>query len=333
MINNSNDYTFVEKVYKIVKNGMYLEDLCNVLECSLEEAIGILELCKIYGKNVELLKDNQNKYIIQKKIIKKTNFGTKPNLNDLIHTKLCVVSDTHFGNTQQQLHLLNEIYKEAYRREINTVLHCGDLVDGDYSSVRKEQPKYLFLHGYDEQAGYACDMYPKVNGIKTYYILGSHDETHYKNGKATINNLLSRCREDMIFLGQDRADIVINKIKITMSHPGGGSTAALSYKLQKRIEELESGNKPKILLVGHYHKSYFCLDRNVYGFEIPCLCNITHFQEKNNLTNTVGAYFLDIYSDNHGNVQYLLPEEIIFNQNDFWEEAGKDAKKVKQLVI
>ena len=58
MINNSNDYTFVEKVYKIVKNGMYLEDLCNVLECSLEEAIGILELCKIYGKNVELLKDN-----------------------------------------------------------------------------------------------------------------------------------------------------------------------------------------------------------------------------------------------------------------------------------
>ena len=35
MINNSNDYTFVEKVYKIVKNGMYLEDLCNVLECSL----------------------------------------------------------------------------------------------------------------------------------------------------------------------------------------------------------------------------------------------------------------------------------------------------------
>ena len=185
MINNSNDYTFVEKVYKIVKNGMYLEDLCNVLECSLEEAIGILELCKIYGKNVELLKDNQNKYIIQKKIIKKTNFGTKPNLNDLIHTKLCVVSDTHFGNTQQQLHLLNEIYKEAYRREIDTVLHCGDLVDGDYSSVRKEQPKYLFLHGYDEQAGYACDMYPKVNGIKTYYILGSHDETHYKNGKAT----------------------------------------------------------------------------------------------------------------------------------------------------
>ena len=31
MINNSNDYAFVEKVYKIVKNGMYLEDLCNVL--------------------------------------------------------------------------------------------------------------------------------------------------------------------------------------------------------------------------------------------------------------------------------------------------------------
>ena len=333
MINNSNDYEFVEKVYKIVKNGMYLEDLCNVLECSLEEAIGILELCKIYGKNVELLKDNQNKYIIQKKIIKKTNFGTKPNLNDLIHTKLCVVSDTHFGNTQQQLHLLNEIYKEAYRREIDTVLHCGDLVDGDYSSVRKEQPKYLFLHGYDEQAGYACDMYPKVNGIKTYYILGSHDETHYKNGQATINEWVSRCRDDMVYLGQDVGEFNLDGVKIVLDHPGGGSAASLSYKPQKRIEVMESLHKPKILLIGHYHKSYSFTYRNVQCVLVPALCDKTQFQQKQGLSNALGAYFLDIYSDKRGNIQYFKPEEILFKKEDIWDEVGKDKDKVHQLVI
>ena len=47
----------------------------------------------------------------------------------------------------------------------------------------------------------------------------------------------------------------------------------------------------------------------------------------------VGAYFLNIYSDKKGNIQYFEPEEIIFRPNEMWDEAGKDKKKVKQLVI
>lgn len=333
MINPTNDYEFANKIYKLLRNGMYLEDFCTTMECTLEEAIGIIELCKIYGKNLELLKDENDKYIVQKKRIKKNNFGAKPRPEELIHTKLAVVSDTHIGNVDQQLHLLNEVYKEANNREIDTVLHCGDLVDGDYTSIRKEQSKYLFLFGFDQQAEYVCDMYPKVNGITTKFICGSHDETHYKNGGATLGTWIPKCRDDMVYLGQDRADIDINGIKITMSHPGGGSTKSVSYKLQQRIEDLESGHKAKILLVGHYHKSYYELYRNVHGIEVPCLCAKTHFQEKQILTNVVGAYFLDIYSDTNGNIQYFLPEEILYNQDDFWEEAGRDANKVKQLVI
>ena len=54
------------------------------------------------------------------------------NNEKLIHTELCVVSDTHIGNIHQQLHLLNDIYEEAYKRGITTILHCGDMVDGNY---------------------------------------------------------------------------------------------------------------------------------------------------------------------------------------------------------
>ena len=137
----------------------------------------------------------------------------------------------------------------AYNRGITTVLHCGDLVDGNYLN-RPEQPRQQFLHGFDEQVGYVVDMYPKVEGITTKYILGSHDETHYKNGQATVNNWISRCRDDMIYLGQDSAAININGVKIFMDHPGGGSVNSISYKPQKRIETLESDFKPKILLIG-----------------------------------------------------------------------------------
>lgn len=212
------------------------------------------------------------------------------------------------------------------------MLHCGDIVDGNYPN-RPEQPRQQFLHNFDEQASYVVDMYPKVKDITTYYILGSHDETHYKNGGTTVNEWVSRCRNDMIYLGQDTAVTNTNGIKFVMDHPDGGSSQSLSYKPQKRIEILESGHKPKVLLIGHYHKSYFFVYRNVRCIEVPSLCSKTQFQQKQGLSNIVGGYFLDIYSDSKGNIVYFEPEEILFEQKNFWDECGKDSKKVKKLVI
>lgn len=333
MIKSTDNFELSDKVYKLVKSGMYLEDFCNITECSLEEAIGLIELCKLYGKNLELFKDTNGKHVIQKKSIKKTVSSTKPDLEGLTATKLLVISDTHIGNTRQQLHLVNELYKRADDEGIKTVLHCGDFVDGDYMSIRKEQVKYLFLRGFDELCTYSIDMWPKVKGIETKSLFGSHDETTFKNGSASIDKWITRCRPDIIDLGYDRADIEINKVKITMWHPGAGCGKYLSTKLQDKIELLESGFKPKVLLTGHYHKSYFMEYRNVYAFLIPALCDYTHFQDKMTLKNMVGGYIMTIYSDSKGNIQYLDQEEILYGPNDFWDEAGKDKNKVKQLVI
>lgn len=323
---------YITRLYRYMRHGTSVEDFMLKYHIKSTELKGLLELCRIYGKNIDIIEKNGT--LIFDKPTTRTFITTKPDLTGekLIHTEICVVSDTHLGNIHQQLHLLNQIYQEAYNRGITTVLHCGDLVDGNYLN-RPEQPRQQFLHGFDEQAGYVVDMYPKVKGITTKYILGSHDETHYKNGQATINNWVSRCRDDMVYLGQDSAAITINGVKIFMDHPGGGSAQSLSYKPQKRIEILESDFKPKILLIGHYHKSYSFVYRNVRGIEVPCLCAKTQFQQKQGLSNVVGAYFLNIYSDSKGNIQYFEPEEILFRQNEMWDEAGKDKNKVKKLVI
>ena len=111
----------------------------------------------------------------------------------------------------------------------------------------------------------------------------------------------------MIYLGQDSAAININGVKIFMDHPGGGSAQSLSYKPQKRIEIIESHNKPKVLLIGHYHKSYNFVYRNVRGILVGSCCDTTQFQHKSILSNVVGAYFLDIYSDK---VIYLFSDKI-----------------------
>lgn len=322
---------FVNKVYKYMKNDSSVEEFMEKFHMNYSELTGVLELCRIYGKDIDVVEKQGS--LVFKKELPRSVISTKPNLDhkNLIHTEICVVSDTHFGNIHQQLHLLNQIYREAYNRGISIVLHCGDLVDGNYTN-RPEQPRQQFLHGFDEQAGYVVDMYPKVKGITTKYILGSHDETHYKNGQATVNNWVSRCRPDMEFLGQDNATLEINGVKIFMDHPGGGSAQSVSYKPQKRIEILESDYKPKIMLIGHYHKSYSFVYRNVRGIEVPCFCDKTQFQQKQGLSNVVGAYFLNIYSDSKGNIQYFEPEEILFRPSDMWDEAGKDKHKVKQLI-
>ena len=180
---NKTDIEFINKVYKYMKNDMPVETFMEKFRCNRSELMGILELCRIYDKDIDIVIKNGNE-VFDKPLSKVITKVSKNFPDDLIHTELCIVSDTHFGNIHQQLHFLNEIYEEAHKRGISTVLHCGDLVDGNYTN-RPEQPRQQFLHGFDEQIGYVVDMYPKVNGITTNFILGSHDETHYKNVQAT----------------------------------------------------------------------------------------------------------------------------------------------------
>ena len=73
--------------------------------------------------------------------------------------------------------------------------------------------------------------------------------------------------------------------------------------------------------------------RNVESIMVPALCGKTQWQHKKGLWNDVGAYFLDIYSDEKGNIVYFKAEEVLFDQKDFWDEAGKDKNKVKKLEI
>lgn len=332
MENKNIDLDYVNKIYRYMRQDMPIEDFMSKFHMNYNEFQGILELCRIYGKDIDIVE--KDGVFVFDKPYSKSLITSKPNIDSdaLNHTEICVVSDTHFGNIHQQLHLLNKIYQEAYNRGIKIVLHCGDMVDGNYPN-RPESPRQQFLHNFDEQVGYVVDMYPKVKGITTKYILGSHDETHYKNGGATVNEWVSRCRSDMEYLGQDKGSLTIDKVKIFMDHPGGGSAQSLSYKPQKRIEMLESSFKPKILLIGHFHKSYSFVYRNVRGIQVPSLCGKTQFQFKQGLSNAVGAYFLNIYSDNKGNIQYFNAEEVLFRPNEMWDEAGKDKGKVRQLVI
>ena len=322
------------RYYRAIKSGRTVEEICNYLgitKIELEGLVFLLNDC--YGKKIDFVETEDHEFVVMKKPIKRVQRKLKLAKEDCIYNKYMVVSDTHLGNNRQQLHILNDLYLEAYEREIENVYHVGDLIDGDYSSHRKEHPRQVFLHGFDELGGYVVDMYPEVNGITTHFILGSHDETTYKNGQATIGYWIPRCRKDMIYLGQDQWVGEIGNVRAILDHPGDGSAYSLSYKPQKRIEEFESGHKPKVIYIGHYHKYQQGEYRNVKFVQVPAICDKTPFQIKKGISNHVGGVFIEQWSDEKGNIQYFKCEPRLYGPGDMWDENGKDAPKVKRLVI
>ena len=322
------------KIYNSIKSGRTFNEVCNYLGLTPMELEGaIFLLNNSFGKKIEIVETEDHEFVIMKKPIRRVQKTLKLAKEDCIYNKYLVVSDTHAGNKRQQLHILNDLYLDAYKREISEVYHAGDLIDGDYSSHRKEHPRQVFLHGFDEMVGYVVDMYPEIEGITTYFILGSHDETMYKNGKATVGCWVPRCRKDMVYLGQDQWTGNIGNVRTMLDHPGDGSAYALSYKPQKRIEEFESGNKPRVMFIGHYHKYSQGEYRNVKVVQVPALCDKTPFQIKKGISNYVGGVFIQTWSDEKGDIQYFECEPKLYGREDFWEEDGKDKPKVKKLEI
>ena len=183
---------------------------------------------------------------------------------------------------------------------IKTVLHTGDLVEGNGKQY-KGQLYEMFLHGADQILDYAKQVYPKVKGITTYVIGGSHDYSFYKDGGMDILKKLSEKSSDIKYLGQSGAFLNFGDIRTYMMHPSGGVPYARSYRFQKTIEQFKPQDKPNMLFCGHLHitlelPSY----RNVAGFQLPCFQTQTQYLREKGLNPDIGFLVIEIIPDEKG---------------------------------
>ena len=326
------DYEEAKKIYsKLLVKEESLFDLANRIDTTPECVYGLIELLTHFDFPVEIIEEN-NEIIVKKyrKQMASKHKNVKIPMEECTKTTIGVVSDTHLCSKEQQLHMLNTAYKYFYEHEISRTLHIGDVVDGDYAEKRKGQRYSRFMNGADEQSDYVIEMYPRVEGITTEFIQGSHDETHKINGGATLGKMIELQRPDMTYLGQDHAYILVNGVKTRVRHPGGGVSKYRSRSVQTTIDSMTTGSKPSLLLEGHYHKSYYVDYRNVHAILVPALCYQSQFMERKDISNIMGFYDIDIYSDEKGDIQYLTPREHLFSP----EEIKKDDwRKTKRLVI
>ncbi|MBP5684791.1 MAG: metallophosphoesterase family protein [Bacilli bacterium] len=292
---------------------------------------GILQLLELDGYEFSEI-ENDNGRTISKKNTHNSERILKPLMSELEHIRFCVVSDTHMGNKLDQRTLLNRVYQEAYDRGIDTVIHCGDITDGDYRNRRPAHPYELYAQGATEQIDNVVYNYPYVKDITTYLTSGNHDRTHMMNGGYNICKGIAERRSDIIFLGGDEAIVYLGKarVPILIKHPDDGSSKAFSYKLQEAINNLDESNEAKVIIMGHYHKSYFMYYGERYVIMAPCLVDQSDFMKGKSLKNVVGALFIDLYVNKRGDIEYFNYDELRFTDKDI---IKNDYLQAKRLVI
>jgi len=223
--------------------------------------------------------------------------------------RFAIMGDTQFGSKYAQLTYLHEFYDLCVREGITDIYHTGDLTDGLKMRVGHEYELYEISA--DEMRDDVIKNYPKRDGITTHFITGNHDASIYKHVGYDIGQAIAMFRPDMNYLGRDCATINLTpNCTLELRHPWDGTAYALSYKMQKMIEAMESDSKPNILAVGHYHKAEYLFYRNVHALQTACFQGQTPFTRGKGISVHIGGWLVTIHVDQNGTIQRFAPEFI-----------------------
>ncbi len=317
-----------DKIYRLMKKEESFNSLKDRLDMSSNELYGLIDMLQQYGRNIDIV-DIDGELVVRKYFQKRKHYEVKPPREELHMKQFGVVSDTHYGSIWSQPSMVNTFCYEAYNRGITDMFHIGDISDGDYHTIRPDYVKHVFLFGATAHVDYVAKTLPKYPGMHWKVICGSHDESHSFNyGPFDFGKELEKRRKnDLEYIGQDKGIVYFDKCKIELFHPGGGTSRILSTKPQNGIDQIPSNTKPNLSLRGHYHKVYYMLYRNIHMLLCPCNVDQSRFMMKNEIPNLMGDYFVTIWYDDNGDIQYIETEPMIFDQCDVRERDYENPKR------
>lgn len=179
---------------------------------------------------------------------------------------VAVISDLHFGSKYCLVDRLADFIDYAYARGVREVLCPGDLLDGNYVGHGLFELSHV---GLEHQADALSSMLPLRKGMRYHAILGNHDLTFTEQNGANVAHALEARRRDLKIYGNRGAKLAIGGAVVELWHPKGGGSYAKSYRLQKRLESYSGGEKPSILLAGHFHQYCALYERGVHALLCP----------------------------------------------------------------
>lgn len=303
-------------------------DLSDALDISPSKARGLIDSLKKQGRNIHM--DGDHVYTgdpesglssrAPEGIINQDAYRGEPVI------RFGVASDKHMGSRYERLDCAEALYDQFAERGITTVYDCGNFIDGEARFNRND----LHTHGLGNQFKYWAENHPKREGITTYVIGGDDHEGWYVQREGVDLSVLAENyarragRDDLVYLGYMEHTVTVpaenGETKIRLIHPGGGTAYALSYQPQKMIDSLTGGEKPQIMLIGHYHKAEYIYYRNIHTFQAGCLMDQSPFMRKKNIAAHVGGWIVEAWQAADGSIRRIRQEWISFYDKQYHQK-------------
>lgn len=244
--------------------------------------------------------------------------------NDWMRFGVC--GDNHIGNKHFREDVLDKLYDTYQEEGIEYVFNTGNWIEGEANFNKLDLVQDAF--GLDAQINLFLKKYPKRDGIKTLFIAGDDHEGWYSQkirieiGRHMELKAREAGRDDIIYLGYMEHDVIVKapfgQTKIRTVHPGGGSAYATSYSVQKLVESYQGGEKPSILLVGHYHKAEYIPVRNVHVIQTATTCDQTRFMRKKKIAAHLGGWMAEFKTDERGAITRFRTEFMPFYDRGYY---------------
>ena len=277
----------------IKKNKLSVVEVANYFDCSpakAKEAILRLQaghtVLEVLDDKVSLgsdLRTTDQPYVIDNKKHKETEFA------------IGFTADNHLCSKYERLDVLESLFDRFADAGVTDVYQGGNMIDGEARFNKFDIHKY----GVEDQVAYFVEKWPQRPGITTHFVTGDDHEgwyvqrEHINIGQKIEDEAKRAGREDLHHLGYMERDIEFVQSKgssrLRVIHAGGGSSYATSYTSQKYVESLQGGEKPSIVLVGHFHKFDWCYPREVHVIQMGCTEDQTPFMRKKRLQAHLGG--------------------------------------------
>lgn len=307
------------------KRPMSEAELAEALACSVKQVIASVKV--LQGEGANLVRVAADKLLLTNLIERGGDVPIKAKDRGDGWTVFGVVTDNHLCNKHERLDVLNIAYETFEREGVTEVFNAGNWIEGEARFNKQE----LLVFGTDNQIDYWVDKYPSKKNIVTYYVSGDDHEGWLANreciniGSYAEMRAERAGRNDLKYMGHVEADVKLacgkGSAVMRVMHPGGGSAYALSYAPQKLVESFQGGEKPSVLIIGHYHKFDYCFPREVHVVSGGCTVDQTAFLRKNKIAAHVGFVLVKLKQDpKDGHITRLSVEWNPFFDRGYYEK-------------
>ena len=289
------------EIIDIIKNklvkGEQVNKLCEELNIDEIKLFGYINELKDNNINITMLNKSGDMFLS----INNSPDYTKENIytikEDNEKVKIGFISDLRIGSKNEQIALLNDIYKKYARDGVKYVFIAGNLLEGKYNTTdEKNYGMSLISNDAFGQADHLIEFFPKVEGIKTLFITGDTDHTW--NKELNIGEYIASNRSDMEYLGPKSCTININNTTFRLE----------SLKTQKYSRSMASHEDYDfIVLGGTLTAQDFPQIRDTRIFTVPSVVERTPKMIAKSQQNTMGSYEFNIEFDKTGKIKRFVP--------------------------